>query len=145
MAWILSSRQKCSETEAKAALSSAQRVVKFDPNNSAYWQVLGWAYFRSRLYQNAIESLHKSIELQGDGGDPYQWFYLAMAHRMVEKGQSSLDGEPAKGGPQGLSTHREQSRDYFNKAVQWMEQKKGDAAELKNFRAEAEELLESAG
>ena len=56
------------------------------------------------------------------GGDAYDWFFVAMAHWQL--------GDKTK------------AREWYEKAVGWMEKKRPDDAELKRFRAEAAELLE---
>ena len=66
----------------------------------------------------AVEDLDKS---QKDGGNSWQWFFLAMAHWQL--------GE------------KDEARQWYDQAVEWMEQKQPDNDELRRFRAEAAELL----
>jgi hypothetical protein len=56
-----------------------------------------------------------------EGGDSADWFFLAMAHWRLDA--------------------KDESRQWFDKAVAWMEQHSPDDEELKRFRAEAAELL----
>ncbi len=66
----------------------------------------------------AVEDLDKS---QKDGGNSWQWFFLAMAHWQL--------GE------------KDEARQWYDQAVEWMEQKQPDNDELRRFRVEAAELL----
>ena len=56
-------------------------------------------------------------------GDSFNWFFLAMAHWQV--------GE------------KDKARQWYAKAVAWMDKNKPTDAELTRFRAEAKALLES--
>ena len=56
-----------------------------------------------------------------NGGDSYDWFFLAMAHWRL--------GEKEKG------------RQWFDGAVQWMDKNMPKGSELGRFRAEAAELM----
>jgi hypothetical protein len=63
-----------------------------------------------------------------DGGDAFDWFFLAMAH--------------------GQLGHKDEARKWYDKAVEWMEKNKvqleKDAEhrdELQRFRAEAKDVL----
>ena len=73
-------------------------------------------------------ALHKSMELTG-GGDAGDWLFLAMAHRKL--------GDD------------DEARKQYNRAVEWLEKNKEkiaknktQAAELRSFQREAEEVLE---
>ncbi len=55
------------------------------------------------------------------GGDPTDWFFLAMAHvRLGDK---------------------DQPRKWHQKAVEWMDKKQSQDEELRQFRAESAQLL----
>ena len=56
------------------------------------------------------------------GGDGTDWFFLAMAHWHL--------GD------------KDQAREWYDRAVQWMEKNKRQDEDLRQFRAEAAELLE---
>jgi hypothetical protein len=55
------------------------------------------------------------------GGDGFDWFFLAMAHWKMD--------------------HNTEAREWYEKAVSWMENNQPKDEELKGFRAEAEGLL----
>jgi tetratricopeptide (TPR) repeat protein len=82
---------------------------------------LGWAHYRTGAWQAAVEDLDESIRLQKDGGDSYQWFFLAMAHWQL--------------------SNRDEAQQWYDKAVEWMEKRQPDSEDLVRFRAEAAELL----
>ena len=65
--------------------------------------------------------MEKSIELREDGGDSFQWFFLAMAHWQVG--------------------NKEQARKWYDRAVEWADKNQPADAQLLRFRAEAAELL----
>ena len=67
----------------------------------------------------AIESLDRSMKGR-KGGDSNDWFFLAMAEWRLG--------------------NKETARDWFRKAVEWMEKHGPQNKELARFRAEAEEL-----
>ena len=48
------------------ALIMVQRAVSLEPNNGAYLDSLGWAYFRIGRYDSAREHLERAADLVGD-------------------------------------------------------------------------------
>jgi tetratricopeptide (TPR) repeat protein len=93
-----------------------------------YWKTLGIARYRAGDWEAAVAALDKSREFRR-GGDAFDWLFLAMAHRKL--------GYP------------DEARRAYEQAVQWLEKNqdvleknKGQADELRRFRAEAEEVLE---
>ena len=56
-----------------------------------------------------------------EGGDSFDWFFLAMAHWRL--------GD------------RDQARTWLKRAVEWMDQHRPHDDELRRFRAEAETLV----
>jgi hypothetical protein len=71
-------------------------------------------------WKEAVAALEKSMELR-QGGNSYDWFFLAMAHWQL--------GE------------KEKARDWYAKAGKWMDQNQPKNEELRRFRVEAAELL----
>jgi hypothetical protein len=55
-----------------------------------------------------------------DGGDAFDWFFVAMSKHKLEQGDA---------------------RQWFDKAVAWMDEHKPDDPELRRFRAEAAKVL----
>jgi hypothetical protein len=59
------------------------------------------------------------------GGTPFDWFFLAMAHWRL--------GD------------RDLARQYFNRSVEWMADRKSQDDELCRFRSEAQAMLADPG
>jgi eukaryotic-like serine/threonine-protein kinase len=91
-----------------------------DPKAGAYWLTLGAASYRASDWKEATAALKKSMELR-QGGDSVDWFFLAMAHWKLG--------------------NKEEARQWYEKAVQWMVEKNPKNEELRRFRAEAAEIL----
>jgi serine/threonine protein kinase/tetratricopeptide (TPR) repeat protein len=121
LVWVLAAKPGLQEFDESQMVDLGKRGVELMPESAFAWQVLGWAHYRTGEWQAAVEDLDKSIRLQKDGGDSYQWFFLAMAHWQLN--------------------NRDEARQWYEKAVVWMEQKRPDNEELAGFRAEAAELL----
>ena len=102
------------------AVELAKKAVELEPKEGTYWNTLGVAHYRAGDWKAAIEALTKSMELR-NGGDSFDWFFLAMAHWQ-------LGDKP-------------QARSWYDKAVAWMEKNQPKNEELIRFRAEAAALL----
>ena len=87
-----------------------------------YWNTLGVARYRAGDFNAAVEALTKSMELHA-GGDGFDWFFLAMAHWQ--------HGD------------KEQARKWYGQAIEWMDKNQPNDEELRRFRTEAADLLES--
>jgi WD40 repeat protein/Tfp pilus assembly protein PilF len=121
LAWILATSPEMKLRDPKQAVALAQRAVELKPEEGTYWNTLGAAHFRAGDWQAAIAALEKSMDLR-QGGDSNDWFFLAMAHwRLGEE---------------------EKAREWYDKAVAWMEKNAKDNRELQRFRIEAADLLE---
>ena len=81
---------------------------------------LGVAQHRNGNWQGSIEAVQKSMELR-QGGDSFDWFFLAMAHWQLD--------------------HKQEARVWYDKAVEWMDKHQPKNGELMRFCAEADELL----
>jgi tetratricopeptide (TPR) repeat protein len=60
------------------AVRLGRRATELEPRDGLAWSTLGFAYYRARQWQEAVSALERSAELR-DGGDAWDWFYLAMA------------------------------------------------------------------
>jgi eukaryotic-like serine/threonine-protein kinase len=129
LAWLYAT---CPETELRdpaRAVTLAKKAVELKPEEGTSWNTLGAAQYREGDFKAAVEALTKSLELRG-GGDAFDWYFLAMAHCRL--GQV------------------DDARKWHQQAIEW-EEKNGPllagnrevADELRRFRAEAEELLET--
>ena len=82
---------------------------------------LGVAHYRASEWNAAIEALNKSEELWAGKCFSFNGFFLAMAHWQLD--------------------HADDARDWYHRAVDWMEKERPDNEELQRFRAESAELL----
>jgi tetratricopeptide (TPR) repeat protein len=124
LAWLLTNCSEAKLRDTQGGLEAARRAVEKAPQLALSWQVLGWAHYRAGDWKASIEALEKSCALDNysKGGNPGQWFFLAMAHwRLGEK---------------------DKAREFYDRAVQWMEKNEPTRDELRLFRGEAAELLE---
>ncbi|MHC4547564.1 MAG: serine/threonine-protein kinase [Planctomycetota bacterium] len=119
-AWYLVTCPDPAVRNAREAVALAERAVGLADEEPAYWNTLGVALCGAGKWKEAIPALKKSIELTS-GGSAFDWFFLAMAQWKL--------GEKTK------------ARQWYWKAVAWMEKNKPDDEDLNRFRAEAEALL----
>jgi serine/threonine protein kinase/Flp pilus assembly protein TadD len=120
LAWLRATRPDEPFRNVPAALESARQAVALDPKIGNYWNTLGVAQFRAGQCQEAVATLHKSMELRR-GGDSLDWFFLAMAHER-------------------LGNHDE-AANWHRRAVEWMDKHKAGDPELRRFRTEAAQLM----
>ena len=101
----------------------AQAAVKAEPRNGGFRNTLGVALYRAGDWTRAIAELDESVRIwNGDQGYSYDGFFLAMAHWRL--------GEELK------------ALAYFDRSVHSMKRQAQSPAELVQFRAEAEALLD---
>ena len=120
LARLLASSTDPKVRNASRAVELAKKAVESSPKGGHLWNALGIAQYRFGDQKAAIASLEKSMELR-QGGDSFDWFFLAMAHWQL--------GE------------KDKARIWFDQAVGWMDKKQPTNEELWGFRAEAAELL----
>jgi tetratricopeptide (TPR) repeat protein len=102
------------------AVALARKAVACNPRTGTFWNTLGVAHYRAGDWGRASAALHKAMALR-KGGDPGDWFFLAMAHwQRGEKGRA---------------------RPWYDRAARWMDRHAPKKEEWRHFRAEAEELL----
>jgi len=106
--------------DPERAVKLAKQALQYEPESVKHLRLLGIAQYRAGDPTAAIESLHKTMEL-ANGGDAQQWLFLAMAH--WQKGD------------------RLQARQWYDKAVAWIEANRPANEEYDRFRAEAAEVL----
>ncbi len=107
--------------DPKRAVELAKRSVELAKLSEWSWQALGWARYRTGDWKDSITALEKSIELRKDGGDSFNWFYLAMAYWQ--------------------SGDKLAARKWYDRAVEWMEKYLPKDQRLVRIRAEADELM----
>jgi tetratricopeptide (TPR) repeat protein len=123
LAWLLATCKDTQSRDPASALTLAKRAVERDPKNGAYINTLGVARYRTGDWTGAIADLERSMALR-EGGDSGDWFFIAMARWQL--------GE------------KDAAREWYDKAVKWMEKNAPRSEELTRFRNEAAALLGAA-
>ncbi|HEV8071946.1 MAG TPA: tetratricopeptide repeat protein, partial [Planctomycetaceae bacterium] len=116
LAWTFAT---CAETQLRdsaRAVALAKKAVDLEPKQGMWWNTLGAAEYRAGDWKAALEALKKSMELR-NGGDSFDWFFVAMANRRLG--------------------NQQEARKWYDKAVKRMFLNE----ELWRFRAEAVSLL----
>jgi tetratricopeptide (TPR) repeat protein/serine/threonine protein kinase len=121
LAWLLATCPEPKFWDASEAVAQAKKAVELAPREGTLRNTLGVALYRAGEWQAAVEALSKSDELLKGNMLSFNAFFLAMAHWQL--------GE------------RDKPRQWYDKAVQWMEQNQPNDEELRRFRAEAATLL----
>jgi tetratricopeptide (TPR) repeat protein len=124
LAWLLTTCPDPQLRDPGEAVRLARMATELAPRNGSYWNTLGIAQYRAGDWTAAITALNKSMQLRRSG-DSTDYFFLAMAHWQL--------GE------------KDQAREWYDKAVQWMDKNKPEDDELRRFRAEAAEMLKVSG
>src|SRR5262249_45393824 len=119
LAWRLATCKDAKLRDPGRAVQLAKEATTLAPKAATYWTTLGVAHYRAGHWKVSIEALEKSRELKKDHSSGY--FFLAMAHWQLG--------------------NKEETRKWFDKAVQWMEKNQPKNEELRRFRAEAAKLL----
>jgi tetratricopeptide (TPR) repeat protein len=123
LAWLLATAADAKFRNPSRAVELAAQAARGAPHRPEYRGTLGIARYRAGDWNGAVADLEKSIRLHrpDDWKRAYPSLFLAMAHWQL--------GE------------KDKARDWFDKAVHWMERGEKDDAELKRFRAEAAKML----
>jgi serine/threonine-protein kinase len=79
LAWDLSVVPDRRKRRPQEALELILHAIREAPNVSTYYNTLGLAEYRNGLWNEAIATLTKSVEMS-KGSDPTDFFFLAMAH-----------------------------------------------------------------
>jgi tetratricopeptide (TPR) repeat protein len=120
LGWMLATCPAVQCRDPERAVKLAKQALKYEPEAVKHWRLLGIAQYRAGDPTAAIASLHKTMEL-ANGGDAQQWLFLAMAHWQT-------------------GNHQE-ARQWYDKAVAWLDKNHPADEEYDRFRAEATELL----
>jgi uncharacterized protein HemY len=120
LAWFLATTPETRLREPAESVRLARKAVQTEKSSSTYWNTLGVALYRHGDDKAAVEALETSLRLT-EGGDCYDWYYLALAHARL--------GD------------RDKARTWFDRAEQWMDRHKIQSEELRRFRTEAKALL----
>ena len=121
LAWLLATCPDPLYRDEPLAVEHAQRAMELSPDMPEAWNTLGVARYRVGEWQSAIEALMKAEDPKPDAYFAHNALFLAMAHWQLND--------------------RETARNWFDRAVAWMEKNRPDDDELRGFRAEAESLF----
>jgi tetratricopeptide (TPR) repeat protein/serine/threonine protein kinase len=105
---------------AARAIELAEIAVKLDPKKRTYRNTLGVAHYRAGNWKEASVAIEQSMAM-AKGGDSFDWFFLAMIH--FQLGETDA------------------ARDWYSRAVEWMEGARSTNEELQSFQAEAAQLI----
>jgi tetratricopeptide (TPR) repeat protein len=118
LAWIMATAFDPKLRDPPMAVELARKAVDLDPNRGDCWKTLGAALYRAGEWNAVMEALRKANRINENGAN---YFLLAMAHWQ--------EGD------------RDQARQWYDRAVQWMEKNKPGFEELRHIQAEATALL----
>ena len=126
-AWLAHLLATCPDAgirDATAAVTLARNAAKLNPQVARIWNTLGVTFYRTGEWDAAIEALEKSLESQ-PRADASGRLFLAMAY--WQKGD------------------REQARQWYDKAVSWMEKNPATNDDFVRSRDEAAAMLGMTG
>jgi eukaryotic-like serine/threonine-protein kinase len=124
LAWLLVTRPGTSPYDPTRALQLSKKAVAKDPKAGELWNTLGVAHARNGEWKEAADALEKSMNLRG-GGDPNDWFFLAMA--LWHQGD------------------KQRARQEYDRAVAETAKSKKPDADLVRFHDEAKALINPTG
>jgi Flp pilus assembly protein TadD len=118
----LASRPADQSADYHLAVELAREAVDLERRQGALWNTLGIAFYRAGELAAAADALTESMRLRA-GGDPYDWYFLAMVQQSRGPHEIALE--------------------TFNRAERWMEAHppQGPLADLRRFQAEAARTL----
>jgi uncharacterized protein HemY len=102
------------------AVDLARKAVDAAPNDGGARNALGLAYYRTADWQASLASFDKAMALR-NGGDGSDWCFVAMAHWQLG--------------------HHEEARQWYDRAVEWINQHEPWNYELSRLRVEAAALM----
>ncbi len=120
LSWLLATSPTPQLRDPRRAVELAMKAVELAPRDGGFWNTLGVAHYCAGNCKEAVAALGKSMQFR-NGGDSNDWFFLAMAHWQL--------GE------------KEKARQWFDKAVQWMDKNMPTDKDLGRFRTEAAQVL----
>jgi tetratricopeptide (TPR) repeat protein len=121
LAWAFITADNPAIWDPVHAIQLAQTAIQLAPNEGNYWNTLAVAQFRARDDQAARSSFARAMSLR-DGGDGYDWFFLAQIE--------AREGRFAK------------ADEWYERAARWAENASAvDPFELHRIHAEAAAAL----
>jgi tetratricopeptide (TPR) repeat protein len=120
LAFALASGPDPTRRNLDRAVALARQNTELSPDDADSWGLLGAIALKMGSIQLAINALERSMELR-KGGDSHEWFLLASAH--------ALNGDRGK------------ARQYYDRAVLWMEAHQPRDQALLELRSQTAQLL----
>jgi len=120
MALLLANARDPKFRDPVRALQMAKRATDLLPQEASFWTGLGLANLRAGDSEAAVKALDRAVQLS-QGGDGFDWFLYAMARWQL--GQ------------------KDEARQWYERAVQWMDKNQPKDEQYGRIRAEAAELL----
>jgi tetratricopeptide (TPR) repeat protein len=120
LALTLASGASPTPRNLKRAVTLARQNTELSPDVAETWNLLAAIELKMGSIQPAIKDLEQSMELR-KGGDSHEWFLLACAH--------ALNGD------------RDKARQFYNRAVHWMEAHQPRQQDLLELRSRTAQLL----
>jgi serine/threonine protein kinase/uncharacterized protein HemY len=102
------------------AVVLAKQALERSLEDGDSWTTLGVALYRGGKWDKALFALERAVAVRG-GGDPLDWFFLAMTH--------------------GRLGDKDKAAQWYERATGWMEKNQPDRKDLQRSRAEAAALL----
>jgi hypothetical protein len=124
LAWLYATAPEPSRDPRKA-LPFARRATKLAPNEPLCWTTLALVEYRLEQWSAAAEAARRSIRLNTEGADPYDWLILAMCDHQLLRPESAHEN---------LERANRRNADRTGPDA-------SPAADLRALRAEAEALL----
>jgi tetratricopeptide (TPR) repeat protein len=118
---LLSTSADAKVRDIDRALALAKRSWDLKPESGDLWNVIGETYFRAAHWDEAIGALKKAEELRRPHENVTGWYHLAMSY--WQKGD------------------KEQARQYYGKAVDWMSRNSFKNDEFTRLRDESSAML----
>jgi serine/threonine-protein kinase len=118
---LLSTSADAKVRDMDRALALANRSRDHRPQSGDVWNVIGETYYRGGHWDEAISALKKAEDLRRPHEDVTGWYHLAMAY--WQKGD------------------KEQARQYYGKAADWMNKNPYKNDEFTRLRDEASAML----
>ena len=121
LAWHLSNCPDPKLRDPGLAIELATQAVELNRGEGSFWNTLGVAHYRAGHWKQAIAALEKAMPLHRSQHESYDMYFLAMAYWQLDE--------------------KEKAREFYDRAVRWMEKNESRNDELRGFRGEAAELL----
>jgi serine/threonine protein kinase/tetratricopeptide (TPR) repeat protein len=121
LAWMLATATDAKARDPRRAVELAKELVQHSPKQGDIWNTLGVASYRAGDWSSAIAALEKSEELAPGQFLGYNALFLAMAYWQRKEPESA--------------------RQWYDRAVRWMEKNQPSDPEILQYRTEAAHLL----